>query len=449
MTDRPDQPRENDPSAGPAGDEELPAYARTGVTDSSGSSAGDQADHERTGDGSQLGADGSPTGPGTLRGPGGTHRPAGEAPGVTTPRRNAVMILLAGLIGAVLGTAGTLALARTDTNQAQGVAPRVVTAEGPTDDGGVVAVAKAVRPSVVRINRLQIEGGVPQPEGLGSGVVYRQDGYVVTNNHVVEGAEQLEVMLAEGGSAPAEVVGTDPLTDLAVLKIDRNGLPAITVRSDLPPVGARAVAIGSPFGLNASVTAGVVSALNRNLEIPLGDGVQAGVISIPEVIQTDAAINPGNSGGALVDGRGRLIGINTAIANPAQIPGAPPGNVGIGFAVSSPTVVKIADTLIADGEVHHARLGITGGDVSAGAIRQFNLSVNQGAVVAKVDPDGPAAGVLQPGDVIVTIGDQPVEGFDDLVVQVRQHKPGETIQLTIVRGGAKRQVEVTLGEFDV
>ncbi len=367
-----------------------------------------------------------------------------------TRRRGTAAALLGALVGAVLGTAGTLTLARTAPQVMQDVrAPQVVQAEGDGPLTSVQAVARAVTPSVVRIDRLVVQEGITQPEGLGSGVIYSSDGFIVTNNHVVQDAEELEVKFTDGESVSAQVVGTDPLTDLAVVKVERTGLPAVNVRSGELDVGEPAVAIGSPFGLDATVTAGVVSALNRSLPIPIQTGGEQGVIPLTGVIQTDAAINPGNSGGALVDFEGRLIGINSAILSSAS-PGQQPGNVGVGFAIPSDTVVRVADKLIEDGVVRHARLGVAGSDVTAAAIRDFDLDVPKGAVVGTVEEGGPAdeAGI-EPGDVIVAVGGEEIEAFDELVAQIQPREPGDRIELTLVRDGERIQVEVTLGEFDV
>ncbi|MBW3562252.1 MAG: trypsin-like peptidase domain-containing protein [Actinobacteria bacterium] len=431
----------------PGGDRaDLPAYARGrsgSVTTEGPRPAAPQAppsswDEERDGPGSPAGSVRPPDTTGTVDAP--------SRPG----RRGMATALLGALVGAVLGTAGTLTLARTAPQVIEQVqAPQVVQGEGDGRLTSVEAVAQAVTPSVVRIDRLVVQGGIAEPQGLGSGVIYRSDGYIVTNNHVVEGAEELEVKFADGESVTAEVVGTDPLTDLAVVRVERTGLPAINVRTEDPDVGEPAVAIGSPFGLDASVTAGVVSALNRSIEIPITTGGEQGFIPLTGVIQTDAAINPGNSGGALVDAEGRLIGINSAILSTTG-PGQQAGNVGVGFAIPSDTMVTVVDTLIEDGVVRHARLGISGTDVTAAAIREFGLDVRTGALVATVEEGGPAAQAgVEPGDVIVSAGGETIETFDQLVAQIQAREPGETILLELVRGGERIEVEVTLGEFDL
>ncbi|MDQ4129858.1 MAG: trypsin-like peptidase domain-containing protein, partial [Actinomycetota bacterium] len=303
--------------------------------------------------------------------------------------RRALASFVAALVGAALGTSATLALARSRTPVVS--EPRAPVVEvGSTDQGSVVpVVAEAVIPSVVRVDRLDVSGltGIPG-SGLGSGVIYRSDGYIITNHHVTAGADVLQVKYANGESETARIVGTDPLTDITVLKVERGGLPAINVRRDPVVVGELAIAIGSPFGLDATVTAGVVSALNRSIEAP----IPSGAIAIPNVIQTDAAINPGNSGGGLVDRNGRLIGINSAIlSTTGGVLGGAAGNVGVGFAISAEDAVAVADKLITQGFVRHARLGIRAGDLTPSTARRFGVDVTQGVLISDVEPGGPAA----------------------------------------------------------
>lgn len=360
-------------------------------------------------------------------------------------RPGALIILVAALVGAMIGTAGTLALSRVAPEMAGDVRAPIVEVAG--EEGNVVpAVAEAVTPSVVRIDRFGTENGVPTEEGLGSGVIYRSDGYIITNNHVVDGADRLRVQLASGERLDAEIVGTDQLTDLAVLRIDRDGLPAISVREEAVGVGETAIAIGAPFGLNASVTTGVISGLDRSLEVP----IEEGIVSIPNVIQTDAAINPGNSGGALVDASGRLVGINTAILATVQEFGQVPGNIGIGFAINAHDAVRIADQLIDEGTVRHARLGITGGTLNPRLAQEFDLEVTEGVIVDTAEPGGPAdeAGVRS-GDVIVAADGEPVRAMDELVAAIRRHEPGDILELEVIREGETLAIEVTLGEWDL
>ena len=287
--------------------------------------------------------------------------------------------------------------------------------------------------------RINVSGSVDLSGSgaLGSGVIYRSDGFIITNHHVIEGAAAVEVLLANGDRLEAEIVGSAVLNDLAVLRIDRIGLPAIDLRPDDDPlrVGETVVAIGSPFGLDATVTSGIISALNRDLRIPGGPDV------IPAVIQTDAAINPGNSGGALVDLQGRLVGINTAISSQTGV------NEGVGFAVPVRQAIVSADQIIAQGFVRYPLLGITGTDISAAVAERFALSSRRGAVVETVvDGSGAALGGMRVGDVIVAVDGLPLRSMSDLVAEVRRRAPGMTVTFDVVRDGGPVVIEVVLGE---
>ncbi|MBA2529942.1 MAG: trypsin-like peptidase domain-containing protein, partial [Euzebyales bacterium] len=298
----------------------------------------------------------------------------------------------------------------------------------------VEAVAEAVLPTVVQID-IQGGGGLGDATGNGSGVVYRSDGHILTNNHVVDEARNLRVVFADGEKVPAEVVGRDPLSDLAVVKVERGDLPAIQVADSAKlRVGQLAVAVGSPFGLEGSVTAGVVSAVNRPISV--GDGIR-----LPNVIQTDAPINPGNSGGALVGADGRLIGINSAILTAGS-----PANAGVGFAIPSNTAVDIANELISSGEVVYPFLGVQGQDVGTAAAAR--LGVERGAVVERVQLGTPAeeAG-LRADDVITEVDDRAIESMDDLIIAIRQADIGDTVAITYIREERERTTDVTLVEM--
>ncbi len=380
--------------------------------------------------------------------------PAGRTPATVAsmtrrPRRSGTLVtaLVAGATGAAV-TRAVVGLPAAD-----GPAPEAVTpaddaapadtsapaaSDRPTVDGTrdvIPQVAEIVTPSVVRID---VRGGTTlQGDALGSGVIYRADGYILTNFHVIEEATEVSVTLADGSRRPAETIGTDELNDLALLRIDADGLPAIDVRPESEPllVGETVVAIGSPFGLDASVTAGIVSALNRDL--PLEDSNER----IPAVIQTDAAINPGNSGGALVDLEGRLVGINTAIFSRTG------ANQGIGFAVTSAQAVSTAEQLIRQGFVRYPLLGITGTDVSAEVAAAFGLPDRRGAVIESVAAgSGAAAAGMLPGDVIVAVDGAPLTSMSQLVAEVRRRTPGDVVRFTVVRDGARLELDVTLGE---
>ena len=360
--------------------------------------------------------------------------------------------LVAGLLGAMMGTGGMYAAlerqGRLDPEPvtAPPAQPAVRETVVPLDPDAlpvgneanvVPTVARAVLPSVVRIDIL---AGGSDPIGLGSGVVYRADGYIITNNHVVADATALEVKLASGRSVDAEIVGTDPLNDLAVLKIDETGLAPVELRPEgLPPVvGETAIAIGSPFGLDASVTAGVVSAINRDITVPQEEG---GFNIIPAVLQTDAAINPGNSGGALVDSAGRLIGINTAILSGTG------GSQGVGFAIPVEQAIISADQLIATGEVRTGFLGVRGEPVTEEIAEAFGLDRIAGAIIGEITPGSAAdvAGLLEE-DIIVAVDGRPINSFSDLVVVIRRTQPGQTVTVTVVRDGDESDVDVTLDD---
>jgi S1-C subfamily serine protease len=284
--------------------------------------------------------------------------------------------------------------------------------------------------------------------------VIDEDGHVVTNAHVVEGAESVQVTLGEDGETfDAEVVGTDPSTDIAVIQVDApaDQLHPLTLGdSSSVEVGDPVIAIGNPFGLDRTVTAGIVSALQREIDSPNG-------FVIRDAIQTDAPINPGNSGGPLLDAAGRVIGVNSQI----EASGGN-GNVGIGFAVPIDTTREVAQQLIEDGEVQHAYLGVSGTDITPEIADVLNLDRDQGALVQSVVPNSPAdeAGV-QAGDADATIGGQPltaggdviiaVDGdavteMSDVIAAVDSKQPGDELELTLVRGNDERTVTVTLGD---
>jgi serine protease Do len=311
----------------------------------------------------------------------------------------------------------------------------------------VARVASKVGPSVVQVNVRAVREtplGTQRGEGLGSGVIYRSDGYIVTNNHVIEGATDVHAAFADGTIEDASVVGTDPNTEIAVIKVDRNGLPAATFDGgDAPVVGQLAVAIGSPSGFESTVTSGVVSGVGREFPPELTGSGTAERSALTDLIQTDAAISPGNSGGALADREGEIIGINVAYLPPAET-----GAVNLGFAVPSDTAVSVADQLIEDGEVTTPYLGVLTTDLSPEDAGRFDLPVGSGALVERVIPGSAAseAGVRK-GDIITALGDARIVGYGDLLGALRDHDPGETVTLTIFRNTEEMKLEVTLGEM--
>ncbi|OFX13013.1 MAG: hypothetical protein A2V59_00065 [Armatimonadetes bacterium RBG_19FT_COMBO_69_19] len=305
-----------------------------------------------------------------------------------------------------------------------------------SEESTIIKVVERVRPAVVNIDtvaQVQTVFGVFPQQGAGSGVIVSPNGYILTNNHVVENAQQIKVTLLSGKSYAGKIVGTDRFSDLAVIKVDApESLPAAQLgQASSLRVGQMAVAIGNPFGLGHTVTVGVVSALNRSIQVP-------GLV-IENLIQTDAAINPGNSGGALADSAGAVIGINTAIVQQAQ---------GIGFAIPIDTARAIMDQLISRGHVTRPFVGIVwGGDVDANIARQYNLPVDRGIIVREVEANGPAARAgIRPGDIVISVDGSPVNNWNDFIRQLFTKRPGQRVRIGIVRDGSRRTVDVTLGE---
>jgi serine protease Do len=320
------------------------------------------------------------------------------------------------------------------------------TPAGIPEDEPVARVAAAVSPSVVQVNvevPQQTPLGTQRGEGLGSGVIYRKDGHIITNDHVVRGASDVEVAFADGSTEPAEVVGADPNSEIAVLKVNRDGLPAATFKTDEPPiVGQLAVAIGSPAGFEATVTSGVVSAVGREFPEELTRGDNQAAAALSDLIQTDAAISPGNSGGALVDRDGNIVGINVAYIPPAET-----GAVNLGFAVPSDTAVSVADQLIETGEVTTPYLGVGTVPLPPEVAERFDLPVDSGALVQTVEPgSGADEGGVRVNDVITALEDAEIASYGDLFGALRDYQPGDTVGLTVVRGGEERTLNVTLGE---
>jgi S1-C subfamily serine protease len=311
------------------------------------------------------------------------------------------------------------------------------------EDGGLTAataVAEKLRPSVVNIDiktGAQGSTGSGMLGGVGSGVIYSQDGYIVTNNHVVSGANDIAVTIGME-EVPATLVAADPESDLAVIKVDKTGLPAAEFGStENLKVGAIAIAIGSPFGFQHSVTSGIISALDRNLTIP---GSQTGAsVTLTNLIQTDAAVNPGNSGGALSDAGGKIIGINTLIVSGSGT------SEGVGFAIPVETVKDVADQLIKDGKASHPFIGIIGGTVSD--VTTGESGVDKGVIISEVVTGGPAARAgLRKGDIIVAVDGKDIEDMPDLIATIRDNKVGDKIEITYLRSGAESKVSLTLVE---
>ena len=340
---------------------------------------------------------------------------------------------LSGLVGSVLTfglVAASGALDREDAGPA--VVREAVPVSAPADGDPalepVVRIAEEVSPAIVRI---EVSG---DRSGTGSGVVFRDDGYVLTNAHVVEDAQRITVVLADGRERGGTLVGTDRLTDVAVVRIDDEGPFPVAVLGSAAPlrVGQAAVAIGSPLGLigGSSVTTGVISALGRSVPTPEG-------AVLLDMIQTDAAIAPGSSGGALLDGTGSVIGITTAIAV------SDTGAEGLGFAAPIDIARSVADDLIATGTAVHVWLGIEGRDLDAASAAA--RGVDGGAVVVEVVADSPAATArLATDDVIVAVSGTPVRSMSALVIALRERQPGDRVELEVLREGERTTVGVEL-----
>ncbi|SDP19728.1 serine pepetdase DegS [Rhodoferax sp. OV413] len=315
--------------------------------------------------------------------------------------------------------------------------------------GSFSAAAKKASPAVVSINTSKMaerdprsddpwfkfffgERGAQAQAGLGSGVIVSPDGYILTNNHVVEGADAIEVILNDSRRAQAQVIGTDPDSDLAVLKIQLDKLPVMVLgSSDGLLVGDQVLAIGNPFGVGQTVTSGIVSALGRN---------QLGINTFENFIQTDAAINPGNSGGALVDVNGNLMGINTAIYSRSG------GSMGIGFAIPVSTAKLVLEGIVTDGQVRRGWIGVEPSDLSPELAETFGVKAEHGVIITGVLQNGPAAQAgIRPGDVIVGVANKPVVNVTELLASVAMLKPGTPAPFSVLRQDKQMALDVTPG----
>jgi serine protease Do len=321
---------------------------------------------------------------------------------------------------------------------------------------GFAPIVQAVLPAVVNISSTRVrqiadmpffndpffrrffgDGDIPQErreQAMGSGVIVTREGHILTNNHVVEGATEVSVFLNERDEYRATLVGTDPQTDLAVLKVEGAELAAVTLgQSSGVQIGQFVLAIGNPFGVGRTVTMGIVSATGRG---------NLGIVGYEDFIQTDAAINPGNSGGALVDQNGRLIGINTAILSGSR------GNMGIGFAVPIDMARTVMEQIVEQGRVVRGYLGVNIQDITPAMARAMNVEESRGALVSDVTQGGPAqrAG-LQRGDIILTVNGEPVDDSRDLRFTIASLRPGTTARLEVLRDGRRQDISVDLGEL--
>ena len=339
---------------------------------------------------------------------------------------------------AVPGSTGTISIL-------EAPAAPIGTAAAP---GSLAGAVRQAAPSVVSINTSTSARGPQsndpwfrfffgdrgdlqqQQTGLGSGVIMSPEGYVLTNNHVVEGADAIEVVLPDARRTTAKVIGTDPESDLAVLKITLDKLPAITLgNSDALQVGDQVLAIGNPFGVGQTVTSGIVSALGRN---------QLGINTFENFIQTDAAINPGNSGGALTDINGNLMGINTAIYSRSG------GSMGIGFAIPVSTAKQVMESIVKNGQVVRGWIGVEPNELTPELAQTFGIQSAQGVIVTGVLNSGPAAEAgIRPGDVITQVAGQPVRTVSELLTRIAGLTPGQATPFALQRQGQVVEVSVT------
>ncbi len=372
--------------------------------------------------------------------------------------------------GALILAGSALAFTQKSKAEAEAAAPKIAVDERPIarDAGGhnsFAPIVKKVAPGVVKVftttkvrnssfnntpdmgdffrrffgDQFPGQGprrnfNVPRQVGIGSGVIVTKDGYILTNNHVVDGADEVKVGMQDGREFTAKVVGRDPKSDVAVIKIDAKDLPAVPMaNSDNVEVGDVVLAIGNPFGIGQTVTTGIVSATGRGGTVGL---------DYEDFIQTDAAINPGNSGGALVDAEGRLVGINTAILSRSG------GNQGIGFAIPTNLARDVMDSLIKDGRVTRGYLGVMIQDINPALAKEFKLKSNAGALIGDVTPNSPAqkAG-LKNGDVILEFDGKKVTDSRHLKLEVARTKPGETVPIKVLRDGTSRTLQVTVKEL--
>ena len=317
----------------------------------------------------------------------------------------------------------------------------------PSSQGSFRQAARSAAPTVVSINTSKAvksqqnsdpwfrfffgEQDESQAQsGLGSGVIVSPAGYILTNNHVIEEADEIEVVLNDGRRASARIIGTDPESDLAVLKIELDKLPVITLgNSDELLIGDPVLAIGNPFGVGQTVTSGIVSALGRS---------QLGINTFENFIQTDAAINPGNSGGALVDTEGRLMGINTAIYSRSG------GSMGIGFAIPTSTARSVLDSIVRTGKVTRGWIGVEPQDLTPDLAQSLGLAEGDGVIITGVLQKGPAASAgIKPGDVITEVNDKKVGNVAQLLATVAALTPGEPATLKVVRREGSTEVKIT------
>ncbi|MFQ5815064.1 MAG: S1C family serine protease [Candidatus Hydrothermarchaeaceae archaeon] len=368
-------------------------------------------------------------------------------------RRYVVIALLSALLTGLILMGGTaLYVDRAISKIPPPEVKTLVVTETTSNEALVTAIFEDAKDSVVFVTSRALERDffmrlVPV-EGAGSGVIISEDGYIVTNDHVIEDAEEILVTLSDGRELRAELIGTDPNSDIAVIKVSPpfNLKPAVLGDSDTLRPGQTAIAIGNPYRLENTVTVGVISALDRTLEAKNGFVIRG-------IIQTDAAVNPGNSGGPLLNSRGEVVGINTAIISSSE------GFQGIGFAVPINTAKRVSQVLIEKGKVSYPWLGITGASLTPDLAEEINVSVTSGVLVIEVVPQSPAdrAGLkgsqgqmgtvgFVPGDIITEMEGVQLETIDGLLDIILEHEVGDVVEVKYLRDGEGATAQVTLGE---
>ncbi len=362
------------------------------------------------------------------------------APPPPPPRRRGLGVLgtvlvaavVAGIVGAFAGLAGYVVGRNADrsaiTSEIDAALPVAAGPALPVDAGSIAGIAEATLPAVVS---LVLDGPL---SGSGSGFVIREDGYILTNNHVVAAGEggSVEAVFADGTRTAAKVIGTSPSYDLAVVKVDRGDLPVLPLGdSDQVRVGDVVVAIGAPLGLEGTVTSGIISALDR----PVIAGDSASDVSYINAVQTDAAINPGNSGGPLLDSRGNVIGVNSAIATLAI--GGEAGSIGLGFAIPANSAARVAKEIIATGKSRTPLMGVSLDPAYTGA----------GARVQDITPgSGAESSDIRVGDIVLSVDGRDIVDSTELVVAIRSYAPGDTITVDLERNGTRKSVDIVLGD---
>lgn len=349
------------------------------------------------------------------------------------PRRRARLGAVSG--AAVLAAAFSLSACTSSLSPAPAETTAVATGDpapraevvAPDPAGGIPQLVENLAPSVVTIFT---EGG------LGSGVVYSEDGLILTNEHVIRGNTRVEVAFADGQRVEGTVRATDAVTDLALVQADRTGLPKPVYQTTLPRVGEGAVVLGSPLGFENTATAGIISGLHRSIP-----GSASNSLSLVDLIQTDAPISPGNSGGAVINMRGEIIGISEAYIPPSA------GAVALGFAIPAATAVEVAEELLADGTAEHAYLGLTPGELTPQIADQLGIDQGSGVLVLAVDQDGPAARAgIQPGDVLQSMEGTELTAPEKLLAELRSRNPGDTVSFQVQRDGRSQDVKAELIE---